>query len=148
MLTFPQSVQTSLTMPITIIRSSRAADQPSQSRGPTFTGQVWADPVISNAAEGITINNVIFTPCARTHWHHHEDGQVLQVTVGSGWVCEKGGKPQKINVGDIIWSPAGTTHWHGADEGSLMSHLAVSLGKTTWFEAVTEEEYAQKNEAQ
>ena len=96
------------TMPQTIIRGSRAADGTTQKRGPTFTGDVWADPILSNSEEGITIGHVTFTPCARTHWHQHEDGQVLEVKAGTGWVCEKGGQPQRLNVGDIVWAPP----WH------------------------------------
>lgn len=132
-------------MPMTIIRNSRAAGVSTEKRGPTFTGDVWADPVLT--AEGITIANVTFTPCARTYWHHHENGQVLEVKVGSGWICGKGGEPQRLEVGDIVWAPPGTTHWHGADEGSIMTHLAISRGKTTWLDPVTDEQYQQKNKA-
>ncbi|BCS26768.1 cupin domain-containing protein [Aspergillus puulaauensis] len=117
------------------------ADGTTQKKGPTFTGEVWYDSVLNKQEEGITMVTATFTPCARTHWHHHEDGQVLEVKAGSGWVCDKGGIPQKLAVGDIVWCPAGTTHWHGADKGSILVHLAISRGKTTWFEPVTEEEY-------
>jgi quercetin dioxygenase-like cupin family protein len=62
-------------------------------------------------------------------------------------VCDKGGEPQRLNVGDIVWAPAGTVHWHGADEGSYLLHMAISHGKTTWFDAVTDEEYNKKNKS-
>lgn len=130
---------------MTIIRDSRVSGGATIKQGPTFTGEVYADPVLFKPEEGININNVTFTPCARTHWHHHEHGQVLEVKVGSGWVCDKGGEPQRLNVGDIVWAPPGTTHWHGADDGSIMSHLAISRGKTTWLDPVTDEEYQAKN---
>ncbi|KAL4867196.1 hypothetical protein BDV12DRAFT_209987 [Aspergillus spectabilis] len=107
--------------------------------GPTFTGEVFLE-LLHQDAKAATAN-VTFTPCARTHWHTHEDGQILKVTTGTGWICDKGGVPQKIKAGDVIYAPAGTTHWHGADEGSLMTHFVVGLGKTTWHEAVTDEEY-------
>lgn len=129
------------TMPMTIIRGSRDAAQATEKRGPTFTGEVWADPILNNPDEGITIVNVTFTPCARTHWHHHENGQVLEVKAGSGWICDKGGKPQRLNVGDIVWAPPGTTHWHGGTKGSILTHFAISRGKTSWLEPVTEEQY-------
>jgi len=129
-------------MPMTIIRNSRGVGVATEKRGATFTGEVWADPVLTD--EGIVIANVTFTPCARTFWHTHENGQVLEVKVGSGWICDKGGEPQRLSVGDIVWAPPGTTHWHGADDGSIMTHLAISRGKTTWLEAVTDEEYNRK----
>ena len=34
---------------------------------------------------------------------------------------------------------------HGADDGSMMMHLAISLGKTTWMEEVGQEEYEAKS---
>ncbi len=67
----------------------------SESRGPTFTGQVWADPVMPTT-EGVTINNVFFTPGARTFWHTHAQGQILQVTAGKGWICVAGRKAEAI----------------------------------------------------
>ena len=46
------------------ISHARAAGTPSELRGQTFTGDVWADPVLPET-EGVTINNVFFTPGAR-----------------------------------------------------------------------------------
>lgn len=94
--------------------------------------------------EHISIVTVMFTPCARTNWHTHEKGQFLRVVAGSGWVCDKGGDPQRLNVGDVVWCPPGTTHWHGADDGSYMVHMAVSHGKVDWLQPVTDEEYNKK----
>ncbi|KAL4993966.1 RmlC-like cupin domain-containing protein [Aspergillus recurvatus] len=112
----------------------------------TFTGDVYLelihrDPKVATA-------NVTFAPCARTHWHTHEEGQVIKVTTGNGWICDKGEKPRRIKAGDVIWAPAGTTHWHGADEGSLMTHFVVGLGETKWYKAVTDEEYTAAREGQ
>ena len=126
-------------MPCVIAHDSRDKTRQTLHLGPTFTGDVWADPVLTT--EGINILNVMFTPGARTHWHTHEKGQMLTVTAGSGWVCDKGGKPQKLSVGDIVWCPPGTTHWHGADKGSYMVHTAATHGKMDWGEPVSDEEY-------
>jgi quercetin dioxygenase-like cupin family protein len=94
----------------------------------TFTGgDVYIDPVL--AAESLSVANVNFSPCARTHWHYHEGGQLLRVIAGAGWVCDKDGEAKRIAVGDVIWCPPGTTHWHGADDGSYMVHQAVSHGR-------------------
>ncbi|KFY79517.1 hypothetical protein V499_01492 [Pseudogymnoascus sp. VKM F-103] len=107
-----------------------------------FTGDVWLDQVIRQ--DNMSVVNVNFTPCSRTNWHRHEGGQLLRVTGGSGWICEKGDQPQRIAVGDVIWCPPGSHHWHGADDGSYMVHEAVTLGKIDWYEQVTDEEYAAK----
>jgi hypothetical protein len=65
------------------VNRGREADTPSERRGPTFTGEVWAEPVLATG-DGVTVNTVFFAPAARTHWHHHERGQILLVTHGRG----------------------------------------------------------------
>ena len=119
----------------------RMQGKPSEQRGPTFTGVVWADPVMATT-ENVTINTVFFSPGARTFWHKHEAGQVLQVTAGSGWICVEGGSPQVIRQGDVVWIGAGERHWHGADADTYMVHLAISLGKADWQEEVSEADSA------
>jgi quercetin dioxygenase-like cupin family protein len=92
------------------------------------------------ATDGVTVNHVFFAPGGRTHWHTHEHGQVLHVTGGGGWVCKDGEAPQAIRTGDVVWIAPGERHWHGATAQSFMSHLAISLGKATWQEAVGPEQ--------
>lgn len=121
------------------IIKGRHANAKSESRGPTFTGQVWADPVLP-ATEGVSINSVFFTPGARTHWHTHENGQILQVVAGRGFVC-KGGARHELLPGDTVWISPGERHWHGATTDSFMQHTAISLGKTNWENAVSIEDY-------
>lgn len=52
----------------------------------------------------LSILDVQFAPCARTHWHHHEKGQLLEITKGSGWVCDEGHEPRRVKAGDIYIS--------------------------------------------
>jgi len=116
----------------------RTAGAASERRGTTFTGAVWADPVMPTTDDGVTINHVFFSPGARTFWHTHERGQVLQVSAGSGWVCVEGGQPQSIRTGDVVWIGPDERHWHGATADSYMVHMATSLGQSTWQEEVSE----------
>jgi quercetin dioxygenase-like cupin family protein len=111
-----------------------------EQRGATFDGTVWADPVLPTT-DGVTINSIYFTPGARTHWHRHERGQILQVTTGSGWVCSEGEAPQRLQPGDVVWVPPGERHWHGASTGCALAHVAISLGTTQWDTPVSEDEY-------
>ena len=74
--------------------------------GPYFSGDVFIEPVLN--AEALAVANVTFTKCARTNWHTHTGGQMLRVTAGHGWICDKGDKPKKIGAGDVIWCPPGT----------------------------------------
>jgi quercetin dioxygenase-like cupin family protein len=123
------------------IAHGRASGAPSEERGPTFTGRVWADPVLATE-DDIGINNVFFEPGARTHWHTHAIGQVLYVTHGAGLVRRRDGAGGPIRAGDVVHIAAGEEHWHGAAPDSYLLHVAVSLGGADWLDAVTDEEYA------
>jgi quercetin dioxygenase-like cupin family protein len=122
------------------IAQGRAAGAASEERGPTFTGRVWADPVLA-AEDGVGINNVFFEPGARTHWHTHEVGQVLYVTHGEGYVRRRDGAGGSIRAGDVVHVAPGEEHWHGAAPGSYLLHVAVSLGDADWLDPVTDDDY-------
>ena len=109
--------------------------------GSQFTGDVYAY-VTMPAQDGVGINNVTFAPGARTFWHHHERGQILQIVAGRGLFQTAGEAAQTIRAGDTIWIPAGERHWHGAAPDAAMTHVSISLGVTTWQEAVSAEDYA------
>jgi quercetin dioxygenase-like cupin family protein len=112
----------------------------SEQRSATFTGRVWADPVLP-AEDGIMVNNVFFEPGARTHWHAHEHAQVLQVLAGEGRVQSRDGRGWALQAGDTVHIPAGELHWRGAARGSYLLHLAVSVGATDWRDAVSDADY-------
>jgi quercetin dioxygenase-like cupin family protein len=124
---------------VRIARAGRAGT-PSEERGPTFTGRVWADPVFP-AEDGIMVNNVFFEPGARTNWHTHAVAQVLQIVAGEGRVQSRDGTGSPLRAGDIVHIPAGEEHWHGASPGSYVLHLAVSIGTTDWLEPVSDNDY-------
>jgi quercetin dioxygenase-like cupin family protein len=123
-----------------IIRNAHS-DSPTQLRTDTFTGVVYADPVLAGDGDA-AVNGVFFTPGARTYWHSHESGQFLYVVSGSGLICAEGGSNRVIRAGDVVWVPPGERHWHGGGRATTLLHLAVSLGQTTWLQEVTEAEYA------
>ena len=127
------------------IMPGHAPGASSERRGPTFTGTVWADPVLP-VCDGVVINHVFFTPGARTHWHRHERGQVLHVTSGVGWALTRDGDGGEIRSGDVVWFAPGEEHWHGACSGRAMSHLAISLGTTEWLDAVADGDYERGQE--
>jgi quercetin dioxygenase-like cupin family protein len=123
------------------MRVSRGrSDGPSEERGATFTGRVWADPVLP-AADGVVVNNVFFEPGARTHWHTHELAQVLYVLAGEGRIQSRDGSGSRLTAGDTVHIPAGEEHWHGATAGSYLLHLAISIGDTSWLEPVGDDDY-------
>ena len=123
-----------------IVRGRAPEGTPTRHRTDTFTGTVWGDPVLTTE-EGNTLNSVTFTPGARTYWHSHAGGQVLVVTAGQGWVCAHGEAPQLVRAGDVVWAPPGERHWHGGTAETILTHLAVSIGKTSWLDEVTDEEF-------
>ena len=114
---------------------------PSEERGPTFTGRVWADPVLG-PGEGIMVNNVFFEPGSRTHWHRHEVAQVLYVIAGEGRAQARDGTGWTLEAGDTVHIGAGEEHWHGAAPTSFLLHLAVSVGSSEWLDPVSDDDYA------
>lgn len=123
-----------------IIRPGLDTGAAAERRTDTFTGEVYAHAVLSSGE--VKIASVLFTPCARTYWHHHEHGQILYVTAGIGRICTAGETPRLIRAGDVVWVPPGEVHWHGAGPDSFMNHLAVSLGPTRWADEVAESDYS------
>lgn len=108
--------------------------------GSTFTGDVFTYPTMEYT-DGASINNVCFTPGARTHWHRHENGQVLMVLAGKGLVQSEGEQVNVIRAGDTVWTPPRELHWHGATSTTYMTHRAISLGEITWESSVSDSEY-------
>jgi quercetin dioxygenase-like cupin family protein len=123
------------------IHRGRLPGAPSQARSETFTGTVWADPILSEADPELNALTVCFPPGARTYWHSHGEGQVLIVTHGRGFVQARDGEKALLTPGDIVYAPPGEEHWHGAAEDSMLVHLAVSLGSTRWLAEVDDDLY-------
>ena len=108
--------------------------------GSQFTGEAFPYLTLP-ATDGVVINTVDFTPCARTFWHRHERGQILIVLAGRGLIQAAGGPVRVMRAGDTIWAPPGELHWHGGATDSYCVHTAISLGTTEWHEEVTEADY-------
>jgi quercetin dioxygenase-like cupin family protein len=111
-----------------------------QKAGPSFSGTVLPY-VVMPSTDGVSLNNVTFTPGARTFWHRHERGQILQVISGRGLIQLEGESSRVIRSGDVIWIPPGDRHWHGAAPDSPMTHTAISLGVTAWEDEVSQADY-------
>lgn len=108
--------------------------------GSQFTGDVFSY-LTMQATDGVVINTVTFSPGARTYWHTHDGGQILQVLSGRGLICTAGEESQILRVGDTVWIPPGERHWHGAAPDAVLSHVAISLGTTNWAEPVSDADY-------
>jgi quercetin dioxygenase-like cupin family protein len=83
----------------------------------------------------VALTSVTFPPGVRTHWHHHEGGQLLLVVAGRGWVGSREDDRLDVTAGDLVWTPPGQDHWHGATDTTPLTHLAVTLGSTDWADA-------------
>jgi quercetin dioxygenase-like cupin family protein len=118
------------------VTHGRLDGKPSETRTATFTGTVHMDPVLT--APEVLINNVIFTPGARTYWHVHPGGQLLIVTAGRGIVATRE-ESRVVTQGDVIWTG------HGASGGTLLVHTAVSHGTAEWHGEVGESDYEAAN---
>ena len=123
------------------INHGRVSGVPSDLRGPTFTGEVWAEPLLRDVP-GVMVNTIFFPPGARTNWHTHGQGQILLVTHGRGLALSESGGGAVLLPGDVVWFEADERHWHGAGPDTYLTHTAISLGGTDWQEAVTDEQHA------
>jgi len=84
--------------------------------------------------EAIRLYRVSFEEGARTHWHTHDDIQVLFGLSGRCVVVDRGGQELLLDVGDVVVIDPGEEHWHGAAPGTEGVHLAINVGaETTWL---------------
>jgi quercetin dioxygenase-like cupin family protein len=56
------------------------------------------------------------------------------VAEGEGWVQSRGEDARSIGPGDAVSIAPDEVHWHGAKGLGQMAHVAVTMGKPTWFE--------------
>jgi quercetin dioxygenase-like cupin family protein len=77
-----------------VIRNLSSGGESVANPSGTFTGDVYFDML--HMDDKIGVASMTFTPGARTLWHIHEEGQVLKVVGGSGWICDKDGVPQRL----------------------------------------------------
>ncbi|MGK2964058.1 MAG: cupin domain-containing protein [Tepidiformaceae bacterium] len=117
------------------METARRGETPKQQgSSELFEGNVEIDRL--TAADGVPgTAAVTFHAGARTHWHSHSGGQILYVLEGEGRVGTVDGVTE-MRPGDVVAAPPGERHWHGAAEGRDMTHLTISIGDASWFEAV------------
>ena len=123
-----------------IVKASTDGGAPSELRSATFTGLVYADPVLANPGE-VTVARVFFAPAARTFWHWHERGQVLWVVSGRGLICTDGGPPQELRPATPCGAP-GERHWHGGGRMRSCCTWPCRWARRTGWNAVSDAEYA------
>jgi quercetin dioxygenase-like cupin family protein len=84
-----------------------------------------------------------YEPGARSHWHVHDQEQVIVGVFGTGLVCWQGlDTPEWLETGDWWHVTPGIPHWHGATQHGPFAHLAVTAGGgTRWLGEVSESDY-------
>lgn len=103
---------------------------PEPSNHPLFDGEAFLCSLIHQGQ--LRINEVEFSPGARTKWHTHTFEQVLIITRGAGIVATDAGERQ-VTPGEVILISPGARHWHGACPDSAMRHISVNgPGETAW----------------
>ena len=114
----------------------------------TFSGLAYVSSLIGadNAAGAPDLHYVVFEPGVINNWHTHEGGQILIATDGIGYHQMEGEPVQVLYPGDVALCPPGVKHWHGGSADASFGHIAVNtnpeLAGLTWFDRITEEEYA------
>ncbi|MBM7642696.1 cupin domain-containing protein [Streptococcus loxodontisalivarius] len=112
-----------------------------------FTGQSYLNMLVQAPDGHFSLGNVTFEPGCRNNWHAHTDGyQILLVTDGQGLYQEEGKPARLIKAGDVVVTEQNVKHWHGATANSWMAHIAITAGPSEFFEAVSDEAFAQANQ--
>ncbi|MDO4576128.1 MAG: carboxymuconolactone decarboxylase family protein [Planctomycetia bacterium] len=110
-----------------------------------FIGKSYLAPLTKDKRLNVPVANVTFEPGCRNNWHKHTGGQLLIAVGGVGYYQERGKAAQRLLPGDVVEIPPDVDHWHGAAPDRWFAHLAVTCNpqtnKTTWLEAVSDEEY-------
>jgi quercetin dioxygenase-like cupin family protein len=117
------------------ISSERPGPLKSARNSGTYTGDVAAARYVAKG--DLAVNEVYFTPMARTFWHTHAGGQILIIKAGEGVVRTRD-RHVLVRVGDVIVIEPGEEHCHGASSTSFMVHTTVSIGNTVWLEEAEE----------
>jgi quercetin dioxygenase-like cupin family protein len=108
-----------------------------------FTGEVWVRTTVA-APDGTNVGVVHFSPGARTHWHHHPDGQFLYGLSGRGRVRTRGERGHLLRPGDVVHVGRDEWHFHGGDADAPLVHVAVNGGGAPeWGDPVDDAEYAE-----
>lgn len=98
--------------------------------------------LVQDSEISVGVGNVTFEPGCRNNWHVHVDGyQILLITGGEGWYQEEGKVARSLKSGDVVITHKGIKHWHGAKKDSWFEHIAITAGKTKFFNAVIDKEY-------
>ena len=105
-----------------------------------FTGPAHSHPLHATLEpHPVRVGVVHFEAGTRNHWHRHAGGQLLHVVDGEGYVQSRGEAARRIRAGDSVSAAPGEEHWHGAGHGASMSHVAVTIGETTWLDSSADE---------
>lgn len=96
-----------------------------------FIGEVHVQPIL-DAADGLDLVVVRFSPGARTYLHTHDVVQVLHCMEGTGILATER-ETNVVTPGMAVHVPAGELHWHGATEDSAFVHLSIRPpGESHW----------------
>jgi quercetin dioxygenase-like cupin family protein len=97
-------------------------------RGPAdwFTGEVWLDEIAGAAPPSrLAAFNVHFSPGARTAWHRHPFGQVIQWPRALVGNRERAVRLRWFGPAIPCAFEADEEHWHGDAPNRFMTHLAM-----------------------
>jgi len=85
--------------------------------------------------EALRLYRVNFEEGARTHWHTHNEIQILFGLSGCCVVVDRSGEECLLEAGDVVVIEPDEEHWHGAAPDGGGEHLAINVGtETTWLD--------------
>ncbi|MFF0794862.1 cupin domain-containing protein [Streptomyces spiralis] len=100
-----------------------------------FTGAAFSFPILATATPHAKIELIRLERGVRGDWHRHQNGQIIHVVAGEGYVGRHDSNPLHITAGDTVHIEADEEHWHGATPTMSLAQLAISLGSITWLDS-------------
>ncbi len=82
-----------------------------------------------------------FESGSRSNWHSHSNWQILMAEEGRGRTQIRGEEIVELVPGRPVHAGSDVVHWHGAAPDEHMVQLTFVSGQTSWFDAVSDEDY-------
>lgn len=131
--------------PTMIVSRGRLASKPSSEFKihPThYPGGARQDWIIRVGDGDLRVVHAYHDPGSITGWHTHDGDQIMQCVFGEGrWGTKRDGV-HTVRAGDTAYFQPGELHFHGASPDSYILELSLVAGVTTYYDPVTDQEYA------
>jgi quercetin dioxygenase-like cupin family protein len=105
----------------------------------------WLMHVEPDDGFDIRMSYAFHAPGGQTVWHSHAGGQIIYVLSGLGvWGSRNDGvlTVHRVRAGDAVYFEPDEVHFQAASPDAYILELTCSVGVSSYYEPITDEEYA------